>query len=414
MSKAEEEAVEGFSVELIHRDSPKSPFYDPSLTPAQRISNAARRSADRAKRLVKRPNAAEGNIVANGGEYLLEYWLGTPKVKILGIADTGSDLIWTQCTPCSECYNQTAPLFDPSKSTSFNQLPCGSDSCVAVQGTSCGDNSHCQYQARYGDGSFTNGDVATETLTLGSTTASPVALRNATIGCGHNNDGTFDERGSGIVGLGGGFASLITQLGPSIGGKFSYCLLPLSNTEESSKLNFGSNAVVSGSGAVSTPLVDGETDTFYFLTLEAVSVGNNRIEFSSAGQQVGGNIIIDSGTTLTLLPTDFYSRVEDAVVEAVSAAERIGSPVSGLSLCYAASSPAALQAPPLTVHFDGADVKLSANNTFVLASDNEVCFTFASSQNLAIYGNLAQMDFLVGYDRQAKTVSFKPTNCANQ
>ncbi|KAM7476619.1 hypothetical protein LguiB_023862 [Lonicera macranthoides] len=32
------------SADLVHRDSPKSPFYDPSLTPSQRIANALRRS----------------------------------------------------------------------------------------------------------------------------------------------------------------------------------------------------------------------------------------------------------------------------------------------------------------------------------------------------------------------------------
>ncbi|VAI12574.1 unnamed protein product [Triticum turgidum subsp. durum] len=34
----------GFSVELIHRDSPRSPFHDPSLTPRARVLAAVRRS----------------------------------------------------------------------------------------------------------------------------------------------------------------------------------------------------------------------------------------------------------------------------------------------------------------------------------------------------------------------------------
>lgn len=102
---------------------------------------------------------------------------------------------------------------------------------------------------------------------------------------------------SGVVGLGGGPASLITQLGSSIGSKFSYCLLPLSlESNRTSKLSFGDAAVVSGDDVVSTPIVKKDPIVFYYLTLEAFSVGNKRIEFgrsSNGGDE--GNIIIDSG-----------------------------------------------------------------------------------------------------------------------
>ena len=39
------------------------------------------------------PNQAQANIISNGGEYLLKYYVGTPPVQILGIADTGNELI---------------------------------------------------------------------------------------------------------------------------------------------------------------------------------------------------------------------------------------------------------------------------------------------------------------------------------
>ena len=37
----------GFSADLIHRDSPKSPFYNPTETSAQRLRNAVHRSVNR-------------------------------------------------------------------------------------------------------------------------------------------------------------------------------------------------------------------------------------------------------------------------------------------------------------------------------------------------------------------------------
>ena len=104
----------GFSVDLIHRDSPNSPFYDPSETPSQRIAKALRRSINRVNHFKLTSslstNAAQADIISNRGEYLLKYYVGTPPVQILGIADTGSDLIWLQCKPCNGFYKQTAPL----------------------------------------------------------------------------------------------------------------------------------------------------------------------------------------------------------------------------------------------------------------------------------------------------------------
>jgi len=57
-------------------------------------------------------------------------------------------------------------------------------------------------------------------------------------------------------------------------------------------------------------------EEFYYLNLEAISVGRiNRIEVGSTLPRAGGkgNIAIDSGTTITFLPNDAYSKLESAV-----------------------------------------------------------------------------------------------------
>ncbi|XVE62389.1 hypothetical protein DITRI_Ditri06bG0114700 [Diplodiscus trichospermus] len=402
----------GFSVELFHRDSVKSPFYNSLETTSDRVTNALRRSFNRVHRF--KPSsvstmAAEADITAAAGEYLMNISIGTPAFDIVAIADTGSDLIWTQCNPCSECFQQDAPLFNPSDSSTFRTFSCSANQCKGLEGTSCSSNNTCQYSVSYGDNSFSNGDLAADTLTLPSTTGRPVAFPRTVIGCGHDNDGTFIAKTSGIIGLGGGDVSLISQLGSSIDGKFSYCLLPISQEGDSSKMNFGSNAIVSGSGAVSTPLTKKSPATFYFLTLEAISVGSKRIEFTGSPFGSGdGNIIIDSGTTLTFVPEEFYSELESAVSSKINAT-RVTGP-QGLNLCYDAQSK--FEVPEITAHFTNADVKLQPVNTFVLVNDAVSCFTFSAVQDFAIYGNLAQMNFLVGYDIEKQTVSFKPTDCS--
>ena len=83
---------------------------------------------------------------------------------------------------------------------------------------SCGtDKNTSLYGYSNGDQSFTNGDLGVETLIIGSTTSHQVTMpAKIVFGCGHNNDGTFGEAGSGIIGLGGGPLSLASQLNKSI------------------------------------------------------------------------------------------------------------------------------------------------------------------------------------------------------
>ncbi|MED6149446.1 hypothetical protein PIB30_062494, partial [Stylosanthes scabra] len=413
----------GFSVELFHRDSPKSPFYNPIETPFQRSTNAIHRSMNRVKRFYPHSkallNPPQADIISSQGEYLMRYSIGTPPIEILGIADTGSDLIWSQCKPCDHCYNQTNPIFDPSNSSTYRTVPCSSRLCESLVDSSCdgkttSQHSTCVYGMTYGDGSYSIGDLAFDTLTLSSTTGTQISFPKIPIGCGHNNQGTFDSNGSGIVGLGGGSASLTSQIGPSIGFKFSYCLLPSLDPHitTTNKINFGQNALVLGPGTVSTPIIQGpDGETFYYVTLEGISVGKKRLDFVNRESKLveEGNIIIDSGTFLTYLPEDLYTKLEAEVASQINLT-RVRTEV--LNLCYKAPVNK-IEAPTITAHFGGADIVLDTGNTFVSVSDGVACLAFgAADRNGAIYGNLAQVNYLVGYDLQKKVVSFKPTDCS--
>ncbi|KAK3430229.1 hypothetical protein EUGRSUZ_E01756, partial [Eucalyptus grandis] len=404
---------------LIHRDSPRSPYYNPADTPYRRVANAIRRSISRAHRLSLNSGGAtldtpSAVITSAKGEYVMKVSLGTPPVDFLGYADTGSDLIWTQCKPCTDCFEQASPLFDPSKSSTYKEVSCQTSQCEVIGQTSCGGGaSLCEYSYSYNDQSYTQGNLATETITLGSTSGRPVSFPELVFGCGHNNNLTFNNQVDGIVGLGGGNASLVTQLGTATGGKFSYCLVPLFSNE-TSKLNFGANAGVTGDGAVTTPLIQKDPKTFYYLSLEAVSVGETKIDFPSDGSSPSvdeGNIIIDSGTTLTLLPQDFYSQIEDALAKAVNL-PKASDPSQVLSLCFQVGSDAQPSIPTVTFHFKGADVELNSGNTFVQVADGIICLSFRPAE-MSIFGNLAQINYLIGYDIQNAKLSFKPVDCTS-
>ncbi|XP_047965937.1 aspartic proteinase CDR1-like [Salvia hispanica] len=401
----------GFTLDLLHRDPPSGEARFRSIRSA--IDRSFSRKSYLLSKLNKGIESVDATITGANGEYVMKFLIGTPPVEQLGIADTGSDLLWTQCLPCTQCYKQDSPLFNPSKSRTFRPISCQSDLCQAAGSASCDDGNHCQYQVSYGDRSHTAGDVGTETISFGG----KINFPKVAFGCGHDNDGTFSQAGSGIVGLGGGAVSIVNQLRSTTGGRFSYCLTLL-NANASSKISFGSDAVVSGSDVISTPLVKKSPDTFYYLTLEGFSVGDKRTEIGSSKAGFGGsveegNIIIDSGTTLTFVPQEFYDGVEAALVEAIDA-QRTSDPQGTFGLCYRVSGGQGIESPPLTVHFTGADVVVEAVSLFVEVSEGLVCLTLVPSQELAIYGNLFQMNYHVGYDLVKGEVSFQKTDCAAQ
>lgn len=414
----------GFTANLIHRDSPISPLYNSNDNHFYRLRSSFYRSIMRANRF--RPNsvsvkALQSDIVPGGGEYFMRISIGTPPVELLAIADTGSDLIWVQCQPCDLCYQQKSPIFDPRRSSSYREVSCGSRICNALNSearvcTPRGSVKACGYSYSYGDHSFTDGLLATERFTLGSMNSSSVYLQPVAFGCGTRNGGTFDETGSGIIGLGGGSLSLISQLTTKISGKFSYCLVTISeeSNNSTSKISFGIDMLVSDpDSVVSTPLVSKEPDTFYYLTLEAISVGNKRLSYKrSLNENVQeGNIIIDSGTTLTFLDSEFFNELESALEEAVEA-ERVSDPHGIFSICFRDEKDVNL--PIITAHFTDADIELQPVNTFAKADKDLLCLTMIPSNGIAIFGNMAQTNFLIGYDIEKSSVSFMPTDCTKQ
>ncbi|KAK9696894.1 hypothetical protein RND81_08G004000 [Saponaria officinalis] len=417
---------QGFSTDLIHRESPLSPLSTPYFNKYDRLRNSINRSMSRVNRFKTfigiSPNDVQTQVIGAQGEYVMKLSLGTPPVTEFGIADTGSDLIWLQCQPCLQCYTQTLPIFDPRKSSTYKTQSCDSEACQALNPSqsSCSSNNVCNYLYGYGDKSHTSGDIATETITFNSGKMSNgTSFPKIIFGCGHDNAGTFQKDGSGLFGLGGGPLSLVSQLSPSINGKFSYCLIPFFDEGNyMSTINFGTSGAVSGRGVISTPLVKGDRPTFYYLTLNAVTVGKSKIPFSknpSTNDEFGssnqGNVIIDSGTTLTLLPPDLFDDLYSAIKDAVQG-EEVDDPTGFLKLCYQ-SGVDGLNIPDMIAHFDGGDVTWKPINTFVQVSKGVTCLAIvpADEQIGAIIGNIAQVNYLIGYDLVEGKVSFKPTDC---
>ncbi|XP_060182594.1 aspartic proteinase CDR1-like [Lycium barbarum] len=406
----------GFTLDFIHRDSPLSPFYDPSNTPSERLRNAFHRSFSRAFFFKKNSfNGIQSTITPTPADYLMKISIGTPPVDSLVFADTGSDLTWTQCEPCVDCFKQLAPTFNPKNSSSYKTVGCNTKICQEV-GYSCKDNT-CTYDMSYDEEpeSHSGGDLSIETFTFASTYGENVSIPNIVFGCGHANSGMLTNATSGIVGLGGGIVSIVNQMNQEIKGKFSYCLIPLessTNSNTTSHINFGDNAVVAGPGVISTPLIRSQRfPTYYFLTLESISVGNKTLPFRSSkiNSSHQGNIIVDSGTTVTFVPFDFYANLEKLLVASIDATRK-DDPAGFFKVCYESKN-GTIDAPKIVAHFTNADVELPPTNTITQVQEGLVCFTMMPEDGLVIFGNFAQMNFLIGYDLVANKLSFLPTDC---
>ncbi|XP_057865417.1 aspartic proteinase nepenthesin-1 [Cryptomeria japonica] len=355
---------------------------------------------------------AETPIRVGSGEFLMSVAVGTPSVSFEAIVDTGSNLIWTQCLPCQNCYNQPTPIFDPSQSSSYSTVPCTDSLCDALDKFKTGCTPDCTFDYKYDDGSETSGDLAYESFSIGSGSGSTVA--GIAFGCGHDNQRPGLSEGGGLVGLGRGALSLISQLGSKVDNKFSYCLLPITDsTSQTSPLIFGEGASLSGANTI--PLIKNSNyPSFWYIPVTGITLNGNPVNIPAGTfdlQSDGrGGMIIDSGTTYTILTEPAYISVKEAIQSAIDLTPTDGSSVD-LDLCYQTSGQVTL--PTLIFNFKGGvDFVLPADNLFIRPSDNLLCLAMlGTSRKLSIFGNVQQQNFQILYDNAQNTLSFEPTKC---
>ncbi|KAL4203494.1 hypothetical protein AMTRI_Chr01g128210 [Amborella trichopoda] len=455
-----------FKIALIHRDSPYSPMRDPSASASDLFRLSAQRSLSRLQHFQSvltgksSPSKLSSEVKEGPSEYLMRVGIGTPAEPYWLIADTGSDLTWTQCLPCSNCFEQKAPIFDPKSSSTYLSLNCSSTLCQNLKNNrECGGSS-CQYDYHYGDTSATSGKLSTETFTFETpqstltslkaivsvnpsfsltTTPSSDPIKTSTsatfstdpgtgakinglgFGCGSSNTGSFGTNGeAGLVGLGGGPLSLNSQLGSSISNKFSYCLASRHDTKATSVLNFGENADISGLNVSSTPIINSEQfPTFYFLDLTDISVDKQRLgippgtfDLTETGD---GGFIIDSGTTLTLLPAVAVELLLDKFNDIVDFPS-IRNPPSPFEKCYKVADYRKITGlPDITFHFsDDADWNLEPSNLFYPLQEDVICLAIVTTGDAGpfIFGNWQQQNMVVEYDLGENRLSFAPAHCS--
>ncbi|XP_062192296.1 aspartyl protease family protein At5g10770-like [Phragmites australis] len=339
------------------------------------------------------------------------------------IVDTGSDLTWVQCKPCSACYAQRDPLFDPAGSATYAAVPCNASACAASLkaatgmpgscATTGGTSEKCYYALAYGDGSFSRGVLAMDTVGLGR-----ASLDSFVFGCGLSNRGLFGGT-AGLMGLGRTELSLVSQTASRFGGVFSYCLPATTTGNASGSLSLGGDT---SSYRNTTPIAytrmiaDPAQPPFYFLNVTGAAVGRTPVAAQGLG---ASNVLIDSGTVITRLAPSVYRAVRAEFTRQFGAAGYPAAPgFSILDTCYDLTGHDEVKVPLLTLRLEGgAEMTVdAAGMLFVVRKDgSQVCLAMASlsyEDQTPIIGNYQQKNKRVVYDTVGSKLGFADEDCS--
>ncbi|XP_051210551.1 aspartic proteinase nepenthesin-1-like [Lolium perenne] len=398
----------GFRMELTHVDAKGS------YTMAERVQRAMASTRQRMASIAAADVSAP--VHWNTTQYIAEYLIGTPSQRAEALIDTGSDLIWTQCSTCLQgsCVKQGLPFYNASMSNTFHPVPCSDTLCLANQQHTCAKDGSCSFGAFYGAGDAT-GSIGTEVFTFENGSAT------LTFGCVDKlfiTPGSLDGA-SGLIGLGRGPLSLVSQTGAT---KFSYCHTPYlrSNTTPgaSSHLFVGDSASLSGGSPVmSMTFVEGPKDyPFYYVPLVGITVGQTRLPIPptvfALKPSGDGGVLIDSGSPTTALVDGAYGPLTEELKRQLNGSLVPPPAGSGIGLCVAVAQEKAV--PSMVLHFSGgADMVLPPENYWAPLDGSTSCMVMENSSGMSIIGNFQLQNVHLLYDLAKDELSFQTADCSS-
>ncbi|KAM3359734.1 protein ASPARTIC PROTEASE IN GUARD CELL 1-like [Capsicum galapagoense] len=285
------------------------------------------------------PKSTEVTCV--NSEYLASFLIGSPLVKNYLLIDTGSTLLWWQCGPCeaNKCYKQDQPIYDLTTSRTSRKVDCirRSSYCITEDRDFHCDqySSECIYSKRYVDESRTNGFMAGDVIyfVLGM---KPIRV---TFGCSKHQSGDFSSSNSGILGFGrkvfptekGGY-SLPSQFRSNL----MFMCLPTFYSGKGSVLSFHTSK---WPGATKAKLLPNyKYPTHYFVNLYKVFVNDKEVQVNPSWwkfkRDMSGGIFVDTGTTFTRFPYDFYILFRYLFRAQVRDIPLVNSTVGHFDTCY--------------------------------------------------------------------------------
>ncbi|GFZ08270.1 hypothetical protein Acr_20g0000780 [Actinidia rufa] len=333
--------------------------------------------------------------------------LGTPHREYYLHMDTGSVTTWLECEPCTLCFideNYSSERFNSSASRTYRRLGCTRQCNPPFH---CNPNGYCGYEASYMSKEKTMGELGMDSIYMQPKFYKQrnfVSIPNFIFGCGRRNrihthlvSNYFHYQG--IAGLGLHDYSFVSQLGVT---RFSYCFHDF-NSAGSSIIKFGTNAQYNADQSVPMQQHPG-SPIVYSVRFFDITVGTESIPLSPDEDKL---VVLDSGTTLTLLTETSFMHLKLLVVR------HLPPPVNQFineygRPCYR-SSVAADDLPPITFNLGDIDFTLSNKGAYEY-SRGSWCLNFKEGK-INIIGMKGQIDAVIGFDIEERRISVESINC---
>lgn len=395
---------DGSGVSIIPIYAKCSPFNKPKTgSLVDTVMNMASKDWERvrylaslgAQKKVTSAPIASAQQLFNIASYVVLVKLGTPGQLMFMVLDTGYDAAWAPCSGCTGCSNAT---FSPKTSSTYGSLDCSVPQCSQARGLSCPatGSSPCLFNQSYGGDSSFSGTLVQDSLGLGND-----VVPNYAFGCVSDISGGSTPP-QGLLGLGRGPLSLLSQSGSLYSGVFSYCLPSFKSYYFSGSLKLGPSG--QPKSIRTTPLLrNPHRPSLYYVNLTGVSIGRVLVpiapELLAFDPNTGAGTVIDSGTVVTRFVQPVYTAIRDEF------RKQVKGPFSSLGVfdtCFAASSENV--APPVKLHFTGLDLTLPMENSLIHSSSGPLaCLALAAAPNnvnsvLNIIATLQQQNHRILFD----------------
>lgn len=401
------------TIPIFHIYGKCSPFNIPTLRNSswlQTVITMAERDISRltylSSLLSTHTNApiSSGKQLMQTANYVVRVRLGSPPQTMFMVLDTSSDSAWIQCSGCQTCPFRNT-MFSTENSSTYSTMDCSSPLCSLLRGaTQCtsGESSqrYCTFSQSYGDSTF-SACLSADDLTLGSD-----VVENYAFGCINSVTGGGNSMPKqGLLGMGRGPTSLLSQTEWLYRGVFSYCFPSFTSYFFSGSLRLG--RVGQRSKMATTPLLyNPRRPSLYYVNLTGISVGRTFLDveqdFLKFDPSTGAGTIIDSGTVISRLVTPLYNAVRDEFRYQVGATEYTS--LGAFDTCFSTEKDGGPMTPKLTLHFTGLNLVLPMENTLIHSTGRPLaCLAMAASPDnvnsvLNVIANLQQQNHRVLFD----------------
>jgi hypothetical protein len=355
---------------------------------------------------------APGRQLLSIPSYVARARLGTPAQALLVAIDPSNDAAWVPCAACAGCAPAPAPSFDPTQSSTYRPVRCGSPQCSQVPSPSCpgGPGASCAFNLSYAASTF-QALLGQDALAL----ADNDVVAAYTFGCLHVVTGNSVPP-QGLVGFGRGPLSFISQTKDVYGSVFSYCLPSYKSSNFSGTLRLGPAG--QPKRIKTTPLLSNpHRPSLYYVNMVGIRVGGKPVPVPASALAFdpasGRGTIVDAGTMFTRLSAPVYAAVRDAFRRRVRAP--VAGPLGGFDTCYNVT----VSVPTVTFVFDGlVSVTLPEENVVIRSSSGGIaCLAMAAGPPdgvdaaLNVLASMQQQNHRVLFDVANGRVGFSRELC---